>query len=83
MNSLSQIKDTYAKEYGYEDWDEMSNDWAIWHHMEYHMGNILILAQKQALKNASESADIHYPLENNYNACVDKQSILNENNIVK
>lgn len=35
------------------------------------------LKGKEILKAASENAEVHYPICNNYNASVDKDSILN------
>lgn len=92
MKTLTEIKDDYAKHLAevhnrrhvFDTWDEMmSTDF------EYGNGvskiysecglwyNVCILAQKQALNNASESIKLGDTINNI------SKSILNENNIVK
>lgn len=95
--SLQQIKDEYAvhlaeihnRERVFQTWDEM-----MYTDFEYGNGisklysesdlwyNVCILSQQQALKNASENAKSWQSINLGTHG-VDKQSILNENNLVK
>lgn len=83
MVRLKHIKDKYAIERGFKSWDELmyfdSRRCA-----DLHIDAICILSQKQALINASNSAELSESVKNSaiYDT-IDKESIINENNLVK
>lgn len=87
--TLQKIKDKYAKEKGYPNWDDLSKEhrYRIVSY-EKHMDNICILAQKQVLYNVAENAKA---ISSGYTESVwhcgcsyevHKESILNESNLV-
>lgn len=88
MKTLEQIKNEYAKSKGYSYWNDilLNND-------EFTIDNIyvdelLILVQKECLKNASDNVmTTHHILESQddiiQSVQYTKQSITNENNIIK
>lgn len=61
MKTLQDIKDEYAREHGYGDWENLQSDtFSDGEKMESHMDEICLRAQKAALKNAAETAQIEY-----------------------
>ena len=96
MKSLEEIKNEYAKEQCVDNWVCLIS-MNGYNEFEKHINNICMLAQKQALKNASENANLQKYNSNKekysfidgyYNGLgiaytVNKESITNENNLVK
>ena len=62
MKSLQEIKNTYAQEKGYEDWDELATItcYTDGYQMESYMNEICIRAQKAALEKAAENAEVQH-----------------------
>lgn len=56
MKTLEQIKNDYAKVHHYDNWDSLLNKQESLANIEWHYNNIIEIAQKQALQNASEKA---------------------------
>lgn len=86
--TLQKIKDEIAKQYGHVNWSAFRNHCfkdsiSGSKDMEAMMDAVNILSQQQALKNASENAETKWITFTNNDYEVDKQSILNENNLVK
>lgn len=91
MKSLEDIKNDYATNLGYMSWRFMlahlvqSKQSSL---LNLHINNVMILAQKQALKNASESVTTVHHKECKKEDVIKaihytKHSITNENNIIK
>ena len=80
---LQTLKNNYAQEQGYEDWEDLIEDNWKTILMESHMNEICIRAQKLALEKAAENAYIHYPASNNLNPCVDETTITNPENLIR
>lgn len=95
MKTLEQIKNEYAKEVGFDDFKSLLNGMILYNNVkssaekiDYILNKISIESQKECLKLASENA--YTKTETNgldgeywdYNV-VDKESITNENNIIK
>ena len=61
MKTLQEIKNNYAQEQGYEDWDTFLNYYGGRHPewFDQHWTEICIRAQKKALEKAAENAEIH------------------------
>ena len=83
--ALQEIKDTYAKEQGYEDWKELMEE--LYGNVpelriEKYMDEICICAQKEALEKASENATMLFDAVYDWHA-VNKESIINENNLIR
>lgn len=58
MKTLQEIKNQYAQEQGYDDWESIQFDTlSEGEEMEDHMNEICIRAQKAALENAAEKYD--------------------------
>lgn len=65
--TLDYIKNTYAQEQGYEDWDDLFH--AHIHHLLYFelvMNEVCIRAQKAALEKAAETAKIVMKMGDNF-----------------
>lgn len=75
MRDLQQLKDDYAQERGFDEWDLLtmysSNEAEHW-------DNIIELAQKEALKNAHEVF-----LNNDVGDTLEQELILAESNILR
>lgn len=58
MKTLQEIKEKYAIEQGYEDWEHLTNDMQPHSniYLEQAMDEICIRSQKEALEKASENA---------------------------
>lgn len=85
MKTLEQIKNEYAKVEHYDNWDSLLNKQESLVNIEWHYNNIIKLAQMECLKLASDKAMLNWkfiPFEY-YSPFVDKESITNENNIIK
>ena len=85
MKTLQEIKDTYAKEQGYEDWKELMEE--LYGNVpelriEKYMDEICICAQKEALEKAVENAKIEMDLQTDW-YFVNKESITNEENLIR
>ena len=79
---LQTIKNNYAQEQGYEDWEDLTEDNWRTILMEYHINEICIRAQKLALEKASENATMLFDAVYDWHA-VNKESIINENNLIR
>ncbi len=89
MKSLQEIKNNYAQEYGYEEWD------SLWHahihkllDFEIIMDDICLIAQKAALENAAENVTtVHHANQSSYEieraVHYTKHSITNKNNLIR
>lgn len=77
--TLQELKDKYAESLGLDNWGEVIE---FCDELDYHINEIIYLAQKEALENASENAEIH---EEPYfkEMYIYKGSITNENNLIK
>lgn len=100
--NLEQIKNDYAVSVGFENWRNLFlNTSECFESFEYYENELMILAQKECLKRASENANLNkydcdefgiryhnsnvdgVSLENGSLYEVNKESITNENNIIK
>ena len=79
---LQTLKNNYAQEQGYEDWEDLIEDNWKTILMESHMNEICIRAQKEALEKASENATMLFDAIYDWHA-VNKESIINENNLIR
>ena len=82
MKTLQEIKNHYAQEQGYEDWEDLIEDNWKTILMESHMNEICIRAQKAALEKAAENATMLFDAIYDWHA-VNKESIINENNLIR
>ena len=86
--NLQTIKDTYAKEQGYEGWEDLRIEFygdARPLRIEEFMNEICIRAQKAALEKAAENGVAYkaaYP-NNTSKAVVEKDSITNPENLIR
>lgn len=82
MKTIQQIKDEYSIDLGYKDWESLMTEVCYFNNEEFfhHENEVMVLVQKECLKNASENAeaDMFYD-----SPIVIKKSITNENNIIK
>ena len=93
MKTLQEIKDTYAKENGYEDWDDLSEKNNYADDYELHWTSVCIRAQKLALEKAVENAEITCSRKTTHckqcygggceNPIVEKESITNPENLIR
>lgn len=86
MKTLQEIKNAYAIEQGYDDWEQLlrKNYWNDGD-IEVHWTEICIRAQKVALENASKNGvayKLAYP-NNTSKAVVEKSSITNPENLIR
>ena len=88
MKTLQEIKNQYAQEQRYEDWEHLlrKNYWNDGD-IEVHWTEICILAQKAALEKAAENARL-VPLQGAgfidfSKQMLDKNSIINEENLIR
>ena len=58
MKTLQEIKEDYAQEQGYDDWDELSEKNNYADDYELHWTSVCIRAQKEALEKAAENAKV-------------------------
>ena len=79
---LQTLKNNYAQEQGYEDWEDLIEDNWKTILMESYMNEICIRAQKLALENAVENAKIEMDLQTDW-YFVNKESITNEENLIR
>lgn len=79
---LQTLKNNYAQEQGYEDWEDLIEDNWKTILMESHMNEICIRAQKIALEKAAENATMLFDAVYDWHA-VNKESIINENNLIR
>ena len=82
MKNLKQIKNDYAIQQGFANWYELIT-YCNEKYLDYYITEVIILVQKECLKRASENA---YLNGSEYSRCgceINKESITNENNIVK
>ena len=80
---LQTFKNNYAQEQGYEDWVDL----AIHHdlkadRLDQHWTEICIRAQKLALEKAAENATMLFDAVYDWHS-VNKESIINENNLIR
>lgn len=97
MKTLEQIKNDYAVSIGYSDWENLITSMIFnsvpkstigkLTELEKHMDNISVITQKECLKLASENAEVEKEYSIKYESFipegVNKESITNENNIIK
>jgi hypothetical protein len=79
---LQTLKNNYAQEQGYEDWEDLIEDNWKTILMESHMNEICIRAQKIALEKAAENATMLFDAVYDWHS-VNKESIINENNLIR
>ena len=79
---LQTLKNNYAQEQGYEDWEDLIEDNWKTILMESYMNEICIRAQKIALEKAAENATMLFDAVYDWHA-VNKESIINENNLIR
>ena len=79
---LQTLKNNYAQEQGYEDWEDLIEDNWKTILMESYMNEICIRAQKEALEKAVKNAKIEIDLQTDW-YFVNKESIINENNLIR
>ena len=82
MKTLQEIKNHYAQEQGYEDWEDLIEDNWKTILMESHMNEICIRAQKLALEKAAENATMNFDFQLDWHV-INKESIINENNLIR
>lgn len=77
--TLTDLKNQYAESIGLDNWGEVIE---FCDELDYHINQIIYLAQQKALENASENAEIH---EEPYfkEVYIYKESITNEKNLIK
>lgn len=83
---LQTLKNTYAQEQGYEDWDDFISDQPVYRREE-HYDEICIRAQKAALEKAAERGRL-VPLQgigfiDFSKHMLDKKSITNPENLIR
>lgn len=96
MKTLEQIKNDYAISKGYSDWENLITSMIFnsvpkstigkLTELEKHMDNISVITQKECLKLASESEftfSKRESLDSDWIVYVKKESITNENNLIK
>ena len=79
---LQTLKNNYAQEQGYEDWEDLIEDNWKTILMESHMNEICIRAQKIALEKAAENATMLFDAVYDW-YFVNKESITNEENLIR
>lgn len=86
MKTLQIIKDEYAKSKGYANWkdliisDVMEGDYDMSSHYE----ELLILVQQEQQRIIAENATCdHHPIHIEWHPVIDKESIINEKNIIR
>ena len=87
---LQTLKNTYAQEQGYEDWNDMRKLFRekllTFVEMTTHENEICIRAQKAALENAAENAKFGYGIGgvgSSTQYIIDRTSITNEQNLIQ
>lgn len=85
METLLDIKNTYAQEKGYEDWDELATItcYTDGYQMEAYMDEICIRAQKEALEKAAENAHGNYEDKEVGYYWASAEGITNEENLIR
>lgn len=78
--TLNTLKNTYAQEQGYVDWDDLAGQSTDY--IDQHWTEVCIRAQKAALEKAAESARVQMELQTDWYG-VDRASITNENNLIR
>lgn len=83
MKTLQEIKDKYAIEQGYKDWESIRNKPG--YVVESHMDEICIRAQKEALEKAAENVKMGYTsiFSDDMKLVVDRRSITNPENLIR
>jgi len=76
MKTISNIKEQYAREMGYSDWNEVLDSADLPVELEMHYDRLLVMVAREALKNASENF-----LGQSDFAKDTRNAILDENNI--
>lgn len=88
MRTLEHIKDDYAIQQGFANWYELLT-YCNEKYLHHYITEVMILAQKQALQNASDNVktklkdNVHELSMNDDWSEIDKESITNENNIIR
>lgn len=81
---LQTLKNNYAQEQGYEDWEAFLNYYGSRHSewFDQHWREICIRAQKLALEKAAENSTMLFDAVYDWHA-VNKESITNEENLIR
>ena len=82
--TIKTLKNTYAQEQGYEDWGTFLNYYGCRHPewFDQHWTVICIRAQKIALEKVAENATMLFDAVYDWHS-VNKESIINENNLIR
>lgn len=85
MKTIERIKNDYAQEQHYNDWESLIYKQESIRNIEWHYKNIILLIQEECLHNAYKNAKIepYQPHSSITFHKVVKESIINENNILK
>lgn len=81
MKTLETLKNTYAQEQGFPDWEGLQADCYGTNELEDHMNEICIRAQKSALEKAGNNAKLKR-INNEQFIIVDRASITNKENLI-
>ena len=79
---LQTLKNNYAQEQGYEDWEDLIEDNWKTILMESHINEICIRAQKAALEKAAENVTMNLDFKLDWYS-INKESITNEENLIR
>lgn len=80
MKTLQEIRENYAKENGFADWEQLDM-LAGRQEINEHIDEICIRAQKEALEKASDN--LMYKTVNDRFAVIDRTSITNPENLIR
>lgn len=86
MKNLQEIKDTYAQEQGYEDWEDLRIEFygdARPLRIEEFMDEICIRSQKAALEKAADNSWINGSEFSRCGCEIDSTSITNPKNLIR
>lgn len=90
MKTIEEIKNNYAKEQGFENWDKIIEKFGLdgqitKSEFKEHENKVFELIQVEQQKLIAENADTKMERYNDLQdvVVVDKSSIINENNIIK
>src|SRR5690606_36898149 len=83
MKDWKTIKDDYAREHGYDDWNEILYSTDDPNELDIHIDAVSLLRAKQALENARHHFTYQVYSDGQVSPYVDKDSIVDVNNIPK
>ena len=82
MKTIQEIKENYAQEQGYEDWEQLEmRTWSD-EQMGIHWTEICMHAQKEALEKAAENAKIEMDFQLDWHS-INKESITTPENLIR